>query len=275
MGIASFLENLIYHPWWVLKTREQVEVAHPTNLLVNSYQFAKNITKKEGFRAFYRGFWPGTIGSFPSGFLYLIVYHKSKYELSKDTTPSLLRTCGPFAAGVLAEVSSIGLFVPVDVITQRMQLKSTLRQNSYEVASNVLKQEGIYGMYRGTSLTVVKLGLASGVWWLSYERMKPGLLALLGEGSGSGVLAGLVAGLLSTILTNPLDVVKTRIQTQVSLGSSITPYGGMMEGFRKMWKNEGWRGLNRGLIPKLVSQGPLSSLWALIYETVMSYSTQS
>jgi len=68
LGATSLIENLIYHPWWVLKTREQVELPSPTTgVLKHSYRLASNIWQREGIKALYRGFSPGTLGSLPSG----------------------------------------------------------------------------------------------------------------------------------------------------------------------------------------------------------------
>jgi len=274
LGLTSLIENIVYHPWWVLKTREQVQfVSSTNNVWMNSYRLASDILKHEGPRALYRGFWPGTLGTLPSGYLYLIVYHKTKHELSQPNVPSSVRLAAPFISGIAAEAASIGLFVPIDVVTQRMQLQNSAGQNSFQVAKDVVKSEGYYGMYRGTALTAFKLGLGSGIWWLCYERLKPMIGSVVGDGHGAGVTAGFVGGVVSTFITNPLDVVKTRIQTQVLSSNGIgSPYTSMVDGVRNIWIKEGWGGLNRGLAPKLISQGPLSAIWAVVYEAVMRFS---
>eukprot|EP01123_Difflugia_compressa_P013743 TRINITY_DN655_c0_g1_i1.p1 TRINITY_DN655_c0_g1~~TRINITY_DN655_c0_g1_i1.p1 ORF type:complete len:304 (+),score=50.64 TRINITY_DN655_c0_g1_i1:117-1028(+) len=280
LGVTSTLENVIYHPWWVLKTREQVEIAtNSKSVWNNSISLASSIWKKEGIRSLYRGFWPGTLGSLPAGYVYIVAYHKSKYDLSHSSSP-LVRNVAPFVAGIVAESASLGLFVPVDVITQRMQLSINTGKNCFEVAHNVIQTEGLSGFYRGTLLTAFKLGIASGVWWLSYESIKMALNRKHKNKNkqSSGIIPGFIAGVLSTIVTNPLDVIKTRIQTQVHFGGGEGGAGkylrsGIMEGVKAIWLKEGWSGLNRGLIPKLVSQGPLSALWGVIYEFVMRYST--
>uniref|UniRef100_A0A6B2LFJ0 Mitochondrial carrier protein n=1 Tax=Arcella intermedia TaxID=1963864 RepID=A0A6B2LFJ0_9EUKA len=232
-------------------------------------------------KALYRGFWPGTVGSLPSGYLYLIVYHKSKHDLSQPQYPQTIRTWSPFLAGAIAEAASIGLFVPIDVVTQRMQLAQTTGRNFLQISTELVKNEGFLGLYRGTALTALKLGIGSGIWWIFYEYLKPSFAKFRRDPNSSGTeklsgfLAGFFAGIASTITTNPLDVVKTRIQTQVCISSestAVVPYKSVLDGFKRIWKTEGWKGVNRGLIPKLVSQGPLSAVWAFVYEFVLSYS---
>jgi len=274
LGTTSLFENLLYHPWWVLKTREQVEHSNPSkSVLQNSIDLAQRIWRKEGVRALYRGFWAGSVGSLPSAYIYLVTYHKTKHDLCKSNIPASVKSCAPFIAGVTAETASIGFFVPIDVITQRMQLHDTAGRNAFHVARDIIRHEGISGMYRGTFLTVLKLGLGSGTWWLAYEQLKVMISAITGKPSSSatGIAAGFLAGLLSTVITNPLDVVKTRIQLQFS-DSKGAVYKKTWDAFKTIWKNERWAGLNRGLAPKLISQGPLSAVWAVIYEMVLKYS---
>lgn len=54
------------------------------------------------------------------------------------------------------------------------------------------------------------------------------------------------AGILTLMLTNPIWVVKTRLCLQVNepgVGSSSTNYKGMVDGLRKIYTQEGVRGL--------------------------------
>jgi len=272
LGVTSLVENVIYHPWWVLKTREQVEVVNAGGVWKNSFLLAHRILRKEGIKALYRGFWAGSIGSLPSVYLYLVTYHKVKHELSTNYNQTF-KMSAPFLAGVSAELVALYLFVPIDGITQRMQLGNTAGKNSISIARDIISNEGIRGMYRGTLLTLLKLGIGSGVWWFTYEENKFAMSKLTGKPPSTfiGILSGFMAGILSTIVTNPLDVVKTRIQVQAADTHGI-PYSKAIKGFKEIWHKEGWVGLNRGIVPKLISQGPLSAFWAVIYELALKYS---
>jgi hypothetical protein len=88
--------------------------------------------------------------------------------------------------------------------------------------------------------------------------------------------AGFIAGTITSTCVNPLDVVKTRIQTQniQTLGttSSTVMYKNIFHGLQCLWREEGVHGLLRGVLPKLMSRGPLSAMSALIFELVLYYS---
>jgi len=88
--------------------------------------------------------------------------------------------------------------------------------------------------------------------------------------------AGFIAGTITSACVNPLDVVKTRIQTQnigtLGITSKTVMYKNMFHGLKCLWREEGINGLMRGVLPKLMSRGPLSAISALIFELVLYYS---
>ena len=90
---------------------------------------------------------------------------------------------------------------------------------------------------------------------------------------GPQLAAGFIAGTVTSSLINPLDVVKTRLQVQDSQSPSTAgkpkPYRNFVHGLRQVYVEEGVRGYVRGLVPKLVSRGPLSAMSSLMYELVL------
>jgi hypothetical protein len=101
------------------------------------------------------------------------------------------------------------------------------------------------------------------------------------------ILAGFIAGTFTSVFINPLDVVKTRLQVQDTYGqaahdaaskapSCVTGpsvgqprYRNMAHGLYRIYIDEGLRGYWRGVVPKIVSRGPLSAMSSLLYEVVM------
>lgn len=75
------------------------------------------------------------------------------------------------------------------------------------------------------------------------------------------------AGALTCLFTNPLFLVKTRMQLQSSNADPSLKYNGTIDALMKITRTEGVRGLYRGLIPSLflVSHG---SIQFLIYENL-------
>lgn len=75
-----------------------------------------------------------------------------------------------------------------------------------------------------------------------------------------------MAGSCACICQNPLDIVKTRIQTQRGKPASLA----VLTGLRDMVRHEGLRrSLFRGLAPKIVSTAPLGVVSAGVYEGIL------
>jgi solute carrier family 25 protein 34/35 len=67
------------------------------------------------------------------------------------------------------------------------------------------------------------------------------------------IVAG-CAGTSACIFTNPVEVVKTRLQLQGELASHQRPYRGPVDAIVKIWKYEGIRGVHAGFVPAVMYQ---------------------
>jgi hypothetical protein len=77
----------------------------------------------------------------------------------------------------------------------------------------------------------------------------------------SGACCAIVAGAV-----NPFDVTKIRLQNQGSAGGTLVIYDGMLDGCRKVFKEEGLRGLAKGLEPSIYRELSYSSIRMGAYE---------
>ena len=93
----------------------------------------------------------------------------------------------------------------------------------------------------------------------------------LGEASINAI-AGACAGLVSSIATCPLDVVKTKLQAQHNPADPSSRLGapklykGISHSLRRIWAEEGLRGLYRGLGPVLLGYLPTWASYFAIYQ---------
>jgi len=83
--------------------------------------------------------------------------------------------------------------------------------------------------------------------------------------NSKNAVAGACAGILTSLITCPLDVVKTRLQAQINTMKGEHPglgvpsgelYKGIASSLRRIWVEEGLRGLYRGLGPVMVGYLP-------------------
>jgi solute carrier family 25 folate transporter 32 len=86
-------------------------------------------------------------------------------------------------------------------------------------------------------------------------------------------LAGAAGGFASGVVTCPLDVIKTKLQAQGgfqaqhggSHNSAHVVYRGMLGTARIIWREEGLRGMYRGLGPIILGYLPTWAVWFTVY----------
>lgn len=76
-----------------------------------------------------------------------------------------------------------------------------------------MQADGVAGLWRGALPGLVRSAILTAAQCATYDEVKRGLSAATGLGDGLTLHFGssMVAGLVTTTVTNPLDVVKTRM----------------------------------------------------------------
>lgn len=269
--VFSVGESVIYHPFWVVKTHVQLHGAMTTSAPVDTASSARAFIAERGYRGLWRGVIPSVIVTTPTYLLFLVGYHKIKHVMMGSDNATI-RNIAPAAAAVISEAACLGFHIPMDVVVQRMQLPNSPKR-AIDVAKITAKEFGFRGIYRGTSLTSMNYALGTGMWWYSYESFKvliqgpngpdtPSVFSLPAFGAGLG------SGAMTTVLLNPLDVIKTRIQTLQGEKAYSTFFGAV----REIARIEGVGGFWKGLTYRMVSRVPLSAGSSVIYEFTLQSS---
>lgn len=163
------------------------------------------------------------------------------------------------AATGVAAATAEALTFPIDIVKTRLQLqgemqKRTSTTGAFRTAAQIIRQEGIGGLYAGVSPAVMRHIPYSGTRIMVFESLRSGMPLPL----DSTVLAtvtkmgmGLVAGATGQFIAVPADLVKVRMQADgrlVAAGQLAVPrYTGMLDAMRKITAQEGgvlalWRG---------------------------------
>ncbi|XP_024412388.1 mitochondrial S-adenosylmethionine carrier protein isoform X5 [Desmodus rotundus] len=154
-------------------------------------------------------------------------------------------------AASAGEVVACLIRVPSEVVKQRAQVSASSR--TFKIFSNILYQEGIRGLYRGYTSTVLREIPFSLVQFPLWESLK----ALWSWRQGHVVdpwqsaVCGAFAGGFAAAVTTPLDVAKTRIM--LAKAGSRTASGNVLSALHGVWRTQGLSGLFAGVFPRMAA----------------------
>ena len=170
-------------------------------------------------------------------------------------------------SGISGGVISTCILHPLDLLKIRFavnedqwKLSRSSRPAYIPTIVNIVKSEGVTGLYQGLTPNILGAGSAWGFYFLFYNAFKFSLQ----DGNthkqltaGSHLMAASASGVLTLSITNPIWVIKTRLCLQD--GVSQQRYSGFVDALVKIARNEGLKGLYSGFVPGLfgVSHGAI------------------
>jgi len=136
----------------------------------------------------------------------------------------------------------------------------------------IIGAHGVSGIFKGTNVTLIREVFTYGMYFWSYESavrmlLKPGQNRK-DLGSGKLMLAGALAGYGYWIFGYPVDLIKTKIQTD----SFTNPqYKSIVHCISETYRQGGVGGFFKGFTPCMLRAGPVNAGCFLVYENVVSY----
>ncbi|CAL1386761.1 unnamed protein product [Linum trigynum] len=174
---AGFASTLVCHPLEVLKDRLTVS----PDLYPNLTLAIGRIYKDGGVGAFYAGLKPTLIGMLPYSTCYYFMYDTVKRSYCKSKNKKSLSRPEMLVIGALAGLTASTISFPLEVARKRLMvgaLKGKCPPNMAAALSEVIREEGLLGVYRGWGASCLKVMPNSGITWVFYEAWKD---VLLGE----------------------------------------------------------------------------------------------
>lgn len=250
VGAASgvFGTSLIF-PLDLVKTRMQNSSTSPFSII-------QQIIRKEGPRGFYSGLRVNLIGVTPEKAIKLAVNetireHFEKLDGTVDFRHQLIAGAGAGLCQVIATN-------PMEIVKIRMQMQSDLPLGERLSVSQIVKDLGLSGMYRGVGITLLRDVPFSLIFFPLYSTIRESLAPSLHNTLFSGVIAGASAAVIVT----PMDVIKTIYQSK----GGRRKYGSVRNCFTSVVREQGVKRLMRGAVPRAVVQAPLFGITLLAFE---------
>eukprot|EP01035_Chromulina_nebulosa_P000461 gene461-647_t len=126
--VSSFAESALLHSFDLMTTRLQVSGDYTASSVRAE---ADRVYSNGGVRSFYRGYLFTSVASIPIELLYRLTYDFNCRSSQRS----------PFIAGILASSLTSVIYVPAEVISQRLQM-STRGISAWQIARSLYQTSG-------------------------------------------------------------------------------------------------------------------------------------
>lgn len=232
-GLGGTSGDMLMHSLDTVKTRQQGDPHMPPKYTTMSSTYS-TIFRQEGVaRGLYSGVTPALLGSFPGTVIFFGTYEWSKrWMIDRGVLPSI----SYLSAGFIADLAASIVYVPSEVLKTRLQLQGRYKnpffksgynyRSTWDATRTIIRTEGMSALFYGYRATLWRDLPFSALQFAFYEQERQWAMRWVGSrdiGLGLEVFTAMTAGGMAGTLTCPLDVVKTRIQTQQNPSTDSVP----------------------------------------------------
>lgn len=269
-GMTGAIEICITYPTEFVKTHLQLDEKGDRKQYTGIIDCVKKTVNKYGFFGLYRGMSILLYGAIPKfGIRFgAFEFYKEHMQLpSGNLTPS-----GRFLCGLGAGITEAFLVVtPLETIKVKFIHDRRLPQPRYKGfihgIGTILREQGVGGIYKGVTATVIKQGTNQAIRFFIMETCKDAY-----RGSDPDKIVpkpltgffGACAGAASVFGNNPIDVIKTRMQ-----GLEAKLYKNTWDCIVQTWKQEGAKAFYKGTVPRLCRVCLDVAITFMVYDSVM------
>ena len=286
--------TIALHPMTVLKTRQQVLNTTAKDSLLHQHTLRStyhDLISQSGVRGLFRGAGVVVSLAIPARVVYISVlewsrhqcnelftvlvhrFHGKEEKQSRFLVPLVASVSGGIAGG-LAAISTQCLVVPMDVISQRQIVMNSsmyaTKGSAWSVMHSAIDTSGWRALYRGFGLSLFSSLPTSSIWWSTYsgcqhwidlhrpQNISNDAWRQILEQTIIQLVSGTSAAFVAASLTQPLEVVKTRLQ--VGTSSTLSTIA------KDLAATSGLRGFYRGLGPRITHMSVWGTVLSSAYE---------
>ncbi|GLV44943.1 uncharacterized protein CBL_14485 [Carabus blaptoides fortunei] len=213
-SFSGTFSTILFQPLDLVKTRLQNNTAslingRSGNSMVTIFI---NIIQQEHVRGLWRGMTPSIARCVPGVGLYFSSLSWLKKEFSVNGNLTALQS---ITLGATARSISGALLIPVTVVKTRFESGVYSYTSVTEALKQIHKTEGFRGLSAGLLPTLFRDAPFSGLYLMFYTQTKQALPKDLLQSQYAAPInftCGIAAGILASVVTQPADVLKTKMQ---------------------------------------------------------------
>jgi len=238
--------------------------------------FSRTLQNEGIARGLYAGTVPSLVANIAENSILFAAYGACQKIIANSLQISKVEDLSVAAngfSGFLAAFWSSLALCPTELVKCKLQAlresytsqgKDPPKIGPYQLTRNILRTEGLPGMFRGLTATFTREMPGYFFFFMAYEFSRD-MLRSPGQskddiGALKTVVSGGVAGVTLWTIIFPADVVKSRLQ----VAGSSTP---MLKMMRDIYTKEGVAALYNGLGPSILRTFPATGALFLAYET--------
>lgn len=279
-AITGLVVGIFLQPLEIIKTNI---IINPTKnpklanagIISGLYYGTKEIYRLEGFNGFLRGMTPAMLRIIISTSIFFTgirkfdnLFHKMN-EKNHGKIYTFSETSINFFSSAIARIFSGVLTNPLTVIRTRFEVLGFKKYKNFVHASEeIYKNEGLKGFASGALTSAMKDAPFAGIYFVIYIKCKRFLESQAHSNSllVNSLISGFTAGVIATSLTNPFDVIRTRLQYGFFITEEDDKYKSISDGFRKIYQKDGIAGFFKGLSPRLIRKPASNALTFVVFE---------
>ncbi|GBF94263.1 solute carrier family 25 member [Raphidocelis subcapitata] len=278
-ALSGALISACVQPLDVLRTRMQADAALGARR--TTAETLRTLLAEGGARGMWRGTGPTVVRlSLGAGINFVVLEKLKAFMLHSlpQHVPGQLGFLQAAMVGGLSRALSAAVMSPVTLVKTRMEYGGTHAihyRNTWHALSTIASAEGPRGLFRGMGPTVLANAPFSALYYMFYTKMRH---ALAEEGRPQvavNLFSGLVGATAATLLTQPSDVVRTRVQLGLGTGAAGAGagLGGAWATLAGAVRSGGPGALLTGAAPRIAKRSLQTALvWTLYEELVPALS---
>ncbi|XP_013099057.1 tricarboxylate transport protein, mitochondrial isoform X2 [Stomoxys calcitrans] len=251
-GITGGIEICITYPTEYVKTQLQLDEKGERKKYKGIVDCVKQTVSQRGLPGLYRGLSVLIYGSIPKSAARFGAFESLKNHMKSEngqlnTSAKLLSGLG---AGICEAVVAVTPMETIKVKFINDQRSAHPKfKGFFHGVSEIIKAEGIGGIYKGLTATILKQGSNQAIRFYVLLSLKD---LYTGKDPNKTVpkpivgVFGAIAGAASVFSNTPLDVLKTRMQ-----GLEASKYRNTADCALQILKNEGIHAFYKGTVPRL------------------------